>query len=100
MTICAICIILIITEIILFARMHLKPLTYLVLQVVKATLWIILFLMTLVGVNRGSGSSAASEPVSFGSFSYYLLAGLIESIIVLYVISLLPTLEMVVDVEE
>ncbi len=48
MTLAALCIITDVTEIILFARRKLKPLTYLIFQLVKTPIWFGLFLDVLV----------------------------------------------------
>lgn len=46
--VCAICIVLDVTEIVLFARRKLQPLTYLVFQSVKTAVWFALFMVALV----------------------------------------------------
>lgn len=68
----------IVAEIILFARRRLQPLAYLIFQVLKTTLWVALFVMSMVGVGRIA--RAGSFNVSVGM---YLFTGLIEIVIVL-----------------
>ena len=73
-----ICLILVITEITLFAKRNLRPITYLVFQSVKTTFWTILFLISLVNAMKKDG---------FNGYMYTsevrLLAGLIQSTVVL-----------------
>ncbi|CAD6592440.1 MAG: hypothetical protein ASARMPREDX12_006088 [Alectoria sarmentosa] len=76
--ICAVCIILDVTEIILFARGTLQPITYLVLQCVKTTLWFIIFLIAAVG-----GVREESVPGESGDVALILLSGLIEAVVLL-----------------
>jgi len=64
--ICAICVLLNVIEIILFIPGKLGPLTYLTSQVVKTTIWLILFVIGIVNVGesaarhlRGTNSTVA-----------------------------------------
>lgn len=83
MAIEAVCIILDITEIILFAKRKLAPLTFLVLQVVKTTIWTIIFIIYVVRLATVA-SSASYELNS----TILFLSGDIEALIILYVPSL------------
>ena len=73
--ICAVCLILDITEIILFAKHILQPLIYLVLSVVKTTVWFIIFMITVVGTVKEGGGTSGTQ---------VLLGGFVESVILLY----------------
>lgn len=73
----AVCIVIDITEIILFAKRKLAPVTYLVLQVVKTGIWIIVFviyMVRLVSLAEGGRGSTVSG----------FLSGDLEAIVVLY----------------
>ena len=61
MLICFICIFLDKAEIILFVRGTLKPLIYLVFQCVKAALWFIVFLLTVLGAAVWTGEDVGSD---------------------------------------
>ena len=80
MLICIVCIILATTEIILFARHDLQPLTYLVFQCVKTACWLIVFLITIVNTTKETdvpGTGYASSTLKL------FLGGLIEAVILL-----------------
>ena len=66
------------TEIILFARGTLQPITYLVFQCVKTKLWFIVFLIAAVGGVREESVSGES-----GDVELILLSGLIEAVVLL-----------------
>ena len=78
MTFACVNITVIIIEIILFARRRLYPLTYLIFQVLKTTLWVVLFIMTVIGVARNARRAISSGPVIT-----ILLTGIIEVSLVL-----------------
>ncbi|KAI9881547.1 MAG: hypothetical protein M1830_000111 [Pleopsidium flavum] len=59
--ICSVCALLDIIEIILFVPGKLKPLTYLIFQVIKTTIWLILFLISVVNVGEGAAKSAVGR---------------------------------------
>ena len=71
-----VCLILNVTEIILFARRVLKPLTYLVLQCVKTALWVIIFLVVLA-LSVTGGSAESGDPITL------LLSGVIQAVVLL-----------------
>ena len=81
MIICVVCIILDVTEIILFARGTLQPITYLVFQCVKTTLWVIIFLVAVTVSVRDEGVTAGSD--ESGDVGGILLSGVIEAVILL-----------------
>ena len=56
---CAICVILTITEIILLARHKLKPLAFLVMNVIKSLLWTVLFVLDIVSTATRGGRTAS-----------------------------------------
>ncbi|KAL8727499.1 MAG: hypothetical protein Q9166_006023 [cf. Caloplaca sp. 2 TL-2023] len=64
----------IITEIILFAFRRLRPLTYLVMQVFKTTLWVALFCMSIVVIGRG---------MRYSTYSAQIFLGLVQVVVVL-----------------
>ncbi|KAL8904354.1 MAG: hypothetical protein Q9207_003333 [Kuettlingeria erythrocarpa] len=70
----------IIAEIILFARRRLRPLLYLIFQVFKTTLWTVLFILNLQSLIR-----IVSAGYSSGSIATILLTGFIEVLIVLLI---------------
>ncbi|KAI4211458.1 MAG: hypothetical protein LQ351_005760 [Letrouitia transgressa] len=74
---CVTCLALTIAEIILFSRRYLKPLAHLSMEVVKSTVWVVLFLIDVVSVVR---QQTASYRASSG---LYVLIGVCETIIVL-----------------
>ena len=61
MLICFICLFLDTAEIILFARRALKPVTYLIFQCVKAGLWFIVFILTVLGAAVWVGEDVGSD---------------------------------------
>lgn len=67
---------LIIIEILLFARRRLHPLAYLLFQILKSTLWLVLFCMSMVGIARNIRYGG-------GGGELYLLTGFIEIVVVL-----------------
>ena len=78
MIICAVCVILDVTEIILFAKANLQPVTYLVFQCVKTTMWFIIFLITVVADVRDESVSGGA-----GWGGVFALIGLIEAVVLL-----------------
>lgn len=66
----AICAVLSITEIILFIASKLHPLTYLILQLVKTTTWLVLFALAAVGTTRLEEEQGYSLGSSTGSFIF------------------------------
>jgi len=74
-----ICILLSISEIILFARHRLEPGTYLVLQVVKSTIWTVVFIIYVVRLATLKDGLGATNPLAF------FLGGDLEAIILLCV---------------
>ncbi|KAL8994062.1 MAG: hypothetical protein Q9169_005870 [Polycauliona sp. 2 TL-2023] len=66
---------LIVIEIVLFTLRRLKPLAFLVMQVIKTTLWVVLLLISIVGiaVNKGSYTNDA----------VYILTGFVLNVVVL-----------------
>ncbi|CAF9925657.1 MAG: hypothetical protein HETSPECPRED_005887 [Heterodermia speciosa] len=75
---CAICMILTVTEIVLFARSKLHSITYLTLQAVKTGVWAIVFILVLV-IPSNSQSSIGD---STGGV-HLALGGLIQAIVTL-----------------
>ena len=77
------CLILCITEIVLFARRSLATITYLSFQVVKTGLWFIIFIINIVGIagNQINGNNVNAK---------VLLGGTIEMMVVLYVLHKSP----------
>ncbi len=78
MVISCICIILNITEIILFVRKILQPITYLVFQCCKTAMWLIIFLMVIVNTEKYQQAAGSST-----SASTLFLDGTIEAIVLL-----------------
>ena len=76
MLICFTCIFLDKAEIILFARGTLKPLLYLVFQCVKAALWFIIFMLTVLGAALWQGEN-------IGSDSLIMWSVLVEAVVLL-----------------
>lgn len=81
MIICCVCIILDITEIILFTRHNLQPLTYLVFQCVKTTIWSVIFVITVVQTTNQESMGVAW----YDNGLQVILNGLVESVVLLYV---------------
>ena len=50
MTVLGVCLILTITEIVLLARHKLQPLTFLITNVIKSIIWVLLFILEVVTV--------------------------------------------------
>jgi hypothetical protein len=71
MAILCFCLILTITEIILFARRKLKPLAFLITNVIKSTVWVVLFILEIVSVVD------AHEPHSASAIAIIIEAGLL-----------------------
>ena len=63
LVISAICIVLVITEIILFAATRLHPLPYLILQLGKAIIWLVLF--TLAAIDSARNYIWSNSPLEF-----------------------------------
>ena len=82
----AVCIILNITEIVLFAKKKLAPITYLVLQVVKTSIWTIVFIVYIVRLATIQGT----EGYYIDGFDLFL-GGDIEAIVLLYVNNPIPS---------
>ncbi|KAL8777070.1 MAG: hypothetical protein Q9194_002761, partial [Teloschistes cf. exilis] len=74
MSFASVCMLLIIIEIVSFARRRLHPLAYLIYQVLKSTLWLTLFCISMVGIARN---------IRYGGAELYLLTGFIEIVVVL-----------------
>ncbi|KAL9583639.1 MAG: hypothetical protein Q9212_002582 [Teloschistes hypoglaucus] len=72
MSFASVCMLLIIIEIVSFARRRLHPLAYLIYQVLKTTLWLTLFCISMVGIARNIG---------YGGAQLYLLTGFIEIVV-------------------
>ena len=81
MIICIVCIILDITEIILFAIHNLMPITYLVLQCVKTAMWFIILMIAIVTTT--SQQRIGDEWDNIGAL--VLLNGLVEAVVLSYV---------------
>ncbi|KAL9067722.1 MAG: hypothetical protein Q9161_006714 [Pseudevernia consocians] len=80
----AVCTVLCVTEIILFATTRLHPLTYLILQLVKTIIWLVLFALAAVDTVRVQGEMKAEEAqeYSLGNTSgYFLLEGFVETLV-------------------
>ena len=76
--VCSLCLILNITEHILFGRRNLQPLTYLMFNIVKCTTWLIIFCISCANFEKESGLSW------YGGLNL-IFGGFIENLIVLYV---------------
>lgn len=74
MSFASVCMLLIIIEIVSFARRRLHPLAYLIYQVLKSTLCLTLFCISMVGIARN---------IRYGGAELYLLTGFIEIVVVL-----------------
>ena len=81
MIICIVCIILDITEIILFAIHNLVPITYLVFQCVKTAMWFIILMIAIVTTT--SQQRIGDEWDNIGAL--VLLNGLVEAVVLSYV---------------
>ena len=82
----AACIIVSITEIVLFATTRLHPLTYLTLQLIKTTTWFVLFVLAAVNTTRVQIEMAAKEEqgYSFGNnLEYFELLWFAEPLVLL-----------------
>ena len=75
---CAICMILTVTEIVLFARSKLHSITYLTLQAVKTGVWAIVFILVLVSPSNSQSSIGDST-----GGVHLALGGLIQAIVTL-----------------
>ena len=78
-TLCVICLILTITEIILLLRHKLRPLAFLIMNVVKSAIWTVLFVMDIVSA------------VDDGDRTTSFLGVIIEAILLYVFCPLLPT---------
>ncbi|KAI4231239.1 MAG: hypothetical protein L6R40_007809 [Gallowayella cf. fulva] len=67
---------LIITEMLLFARSRLHPMTYLFSQLVKTTLWMVLFCMSVAGIVRSTEIGILDQS------AFVLLTGIIQVTVV------------------
>jgi hypothetical protein len=76
-TLCAICLILTITEIILLARHKLRPLAFLVMNVIKCAIWTALFILDIISAVSVGGRTTS-------------IAGIIIDAILLYALHLHP----------
>ena len=76
---CAVCLVLDITEIILFAKHSLQPLTYLVFQCVKTTIWFILFVIVLAQSMKEQQSELGYVQTGLD----LVLDGLVEAVLLL-----------------
>ncbi|MCJ1339410.1 hypothetical protein MMC09_004699 [Bachmanniomyces sp. S44760] len=74
--VCSLCLILNITEHILFGRRNLQPLTYLMFNIVKCTTWLIIFCISCANFEKESGLSW------YGGLNL-IFGGFIENLIVL-----------------
>ncbi|KAL8802436.1 MAG: hypothetical protein Q9182_003804 [Xanthomendoza sp. 2 TL-2023] len=68
---------LIITEIILFVRRRLYPIIYLVFQIIKTTLWLVLFCISIVGLVQNTRIGLPYQS------ALYLFTGIIQVTVVL-----------------
>jgi len=72
---CCTCLLFDIVEIILFATGRLKPLFYLISQVIKTTLWLVLFIIAMVGVaHYASIDNTSTISITVVIFSIILYA--------------------------
>jgi len=60
MAIIVLCLILTITEIVLLARQKLKPLTFLIMNVVKSTIWTVIFVFDVISAVDNSSRTASA----------------------------------------
>ena len=75
----ALCIVLSITEIILYAATRLHPLTYLILQLVKMTIWGVLLAIAVYKLTVLGGVKAEEE----AGLVYFFLQGFVETLVLL-----------------
>lgn len=77
-----ICTLLLLSEITLFARHRLSPGTYLVLSVIKATIWTVVFVIYVVRLATLTDSSGRANPLGL------VLGGELEAVVLLWVSAL------------
>ena len=59
MTLCVVCLVLTITEIILLARHKLRPLAFLTMNVVKSAVWTVLFILDILSTVDAAGRTTS-----------------------------------------
>jgi len=59
MTMIAICLVLTITEIVLLARHKLKPLTFIIMNVVKSAIWTVIFVFDIISAVDNSARTTS-----------------------------------------
>ena len=82
----AVCTIVSFTEIVLFAATRLHPLTYLTLQLVKTTIWFVLFVLSAVNTTRVQIEMAAQEEKGYNygsSEGYFYILWFAEPLVLL-----------------
>jgi hypothetical protein len=78
LTILCICLLLTVAEIVLLARHKLKPLTFLITNVIKSTIWVVLFILEIVSLttSRNSHTASALAIIIEGALLCVLLANI------------------------
>lgn len=82
----AVCTIVSFTEIVLFAATRLHPLTYLTLQLVKTTIWFVLFVLSAVNTTRVQIEMEAQEEKGYNygsSEGYFYILWFAEPLVLL-----------------
>ena len=71
-TLCVICLVLTITEIILLARQKLRPLAFLFMNIIKAAIWTVLFTLDLISAITAGGRTASTVGIIIDSVILYV----------------------------
>jgi len=74
MSIIVLCIILTITEIVLLARHKLKPLAFLIMNVVKSTIWTAIFVIDVISVVGNNSRTASAIAIIIEAVLLYVIA--------------------------
>ena len=70
-TLCAICLILTITEIILLARHKLRPLPFLIMNVIKTAIWTALFILDIISAATEGGRTKSISGIVIDAILLY-----------------------------
>lgn len=72
MTLCVICLVLTITEIILLARHKLRPLAFLIMNVIKTAIWTALFILDIISAVTAGGRTTSVVGIIIDAILLYV----------------------------
>lgn len=76
-TLCVLCLVLTITEIILLARHKLRPLAFLVMNVIKTAIWTVLFVLDIVSAVTAGGRTTSAVGIIIDAILLYVSSPLL-----------------------